>query len=232
MKRTFTMVCKKLDLAKSKELYRFRSFDPKDWTIVKGTPKWSVGRRSVIGGSPDEPTHGQIFFRKPVKGDVVLEFDAKIVSPSYHDLVWFWNTDFNGDPWGDGYLGCLGGWWDDMAGIEKLPDYLVSAIAPSFRTEPGRKYHVISGSMGSSHFIIVDGELVTYFADKNIPDPKRPGYFGFGIYESCAEYSNLKVWRPHWTDIGERKYEPGTKRAAAVEKAKRLQAKVVREYMH
>ena len=78
----------------------------------------------------------------------------------------------------------------------------------------------------------MDGELVTYFADKNIPDPKRPGYFGFGIYESCAEYSNLKVWRPHWTDIGERKYEPGTKRAAAVEKAKRLQAKVIREYMH
>ena len=83
---------------------------------------------------------------------------------------------------------------------------------------PGKKYHVISGSMGASHFIIVDGQLVTYFADKNFPDPKRPGHFGFGIYESCAEYSNLTVWRPHWTDIGERKYEPGTVRAAAQKK--------------
>ena len=191
-----------------------------EW-LPLSSPKWKVAAKKLTGGSADEPTHGQIFFRKPVKGDVVLEFDAKIVKPSYHDLVWFWNTDFKGDPWGDGYLGCLGGWWDDMAGIEKLPDYLVSAIAPSFRTEPGRKYHVISGSMGASHFIIVDGELVTYFADKNIPDPKRPGYFGFGIYESCAEYSNLKVWRPHWTDIGERKYEPGTKRGARPKRAVR-----------
>lgn len=207
LKREFTMVCKKLDLARSKVLYRFDQFRPQDWTMVKGTPKWRVSGKKIAGGAPDESTHGQIFFKKPVKGDVVLEFDARIVPPSYHDLVWFWNTDFEGEPWGEGYLGCLGGWWSDMAGIEKLPDYLVSAIAPSFRTEPGKKYHVISGSMGASHFIIVNGKLVTYFADKNIPDPSRPGYFGFGIYESAAEYSNLTVYRPCWEDIGERKYE-------------------------
>ena len=119
-KRTFTMVCKQLDLAKSKALYKFDTFNPKDWTIVKGTPKWKVSAKKIRGGGADEPTHGQIFFRRPVKGDVVLEFD-----------------------------------------------------------------------------------------------PKRPGHFGFGIYESCAEYSNLTVYRPHWTDIGERKYVPGTKRAKA-----------------
>ena len=76
--------------------------------------------------------------------------------------------------------------------------------------EPGRTYRIISGSLGGSHIIIVDGKLVTYFADKNFPDPNRPGYFGFGIYESFAEYSNLTVYRPHWEDIGERKYSPGT----------------------
>ena len=212
-RRTFTMLTKTLDLAKSKVLYRFDTFNPKDWTIVKGTPKWTVAGRKITGGSPDEPTHGQIFFRKPVTGDVVLEFDAKILPPSYHDLVWFWNTDFGGDPWGGGYLGCLGGWWSDMAGIEKLPDYLVSAISPSFPTRPGKTYHVISGSLGASHFIIVDGKLVTYFADKNFPDLKRPGHFGFGIYESHAEYSNLTVYRPHWTEKPVPAYVPGTKRA-------------------
>ena len=212
-RRTFTMLTKTLDLAKSKVLYRFDTFNPKDWTIVKGAPKWTVAGKKITGGSPDEPTHGQIFFRKPVKGDVVLEFDAKILPPSYHDLVWFWNTDFDGDPWGDGYLGCLGGWWSGMAGIEKLPDYLVSSIAPSFPTRPGKTYHIISGSLGASHFIIVDGKLVTYFADKNFPDPKRPGHFGFGIYESHAEYSNLTVYRPHWTEKPDPAYVPGTKRA-------------------
>ena len=209
----FVFVCKKLDLAKSEVLHRFETFDPAEWTIVRGTPKWSVSAEAIRGGGPDEPTHGQIFFNKPVAGDVVLEFDAKIVEPSYHDLVWFWNVDFDGNPWGAGYLGCLAGWWDGMAGIEKLPDYGVSAIAPSCPVVPGRTYRVISGSLGGSHFIIVDGKLVTYFADKDIPDPKRPGYFGFGIYESCAEYSNLTVYRPHWADIGERKYTPGTTRA-------------------
>lgn len=208
--RRYEILTKVLDLSKSKVLFRFGTFKPKDWTIVKGTPEWTVSARQITGGGPDETTHGQIFFRKPVKGDVVLEFDAKILPPSYHDLVWFWNTDFSKDPWGAGYLGCLGGWWGDRAGIEKLPDYAVSAIAPSFPTMPGRRYHIVSGSLGPSHFIIVDGKLVTYFADKDIPDPKRPGYFGFGIYESHAAYSNLVVYRPHWTERTAPVYVPGT----------------------
>ena len=208
-KQTHTILCKRLDLAKSEVLYRFDSFDPADWTTVRGSPKWRVMPDKVIGGSPDEPTHGQIFFRKPVKGDVVMEFDARIVPPSYHDLVWFWNVNLRKKPWGTGYLGCLGGWWSNSAGIEKLPDFLVSAIAPSFRTRPGRKYHIVSGSLGDSHFILVDGRLVTYFADKNYPRG-RAGHFGFGVYESMAEYSNLTVYSPHWTQLPEPKYAPGT----------------------
>ena len=122
------MVCKKLDLAKSKLLYKFNTFDPKEWTIVKGSPKWSVGRRSIVGGSPDEPTHGQIFFRKPVKGDVVLEFDARTIAPSYHDIVWLWGARFDEEPWNAGFLGCLGGWWDDLAGIESLNAAVAASV--------------------------------------------------------------------------------------------------------
>ena len=78
-KKKFVFVCKKLDLAKSEVLHRFETFDSAEWTIVKGTPKWSVSPTAIRGGSPDELTHGQIFFNKPVAGDVILEFDAKIV---------------------------------------------------------------------------------------------------------------------------------------------------------
>ncbi|MBO7686127.1 MAG: hypothetical protein J6V72_07085, partial [Kiritimatiellae bacterium] len=49
------------------------------------------------------------------------------------------------------------------------------------------------------HFIAVDGKLVTYFADAAVPDPSKPGYFGFGIFESHAEFTRLKVYRPHPT---------------------------------
>ena len=55
----------------------------------------------------------------------------------------------------------------------------------------------------------MDGCLVTYFADKNYPRG-RAGHFGFGVYESMAEYSNLTVYRPHWTQLPEPKYAPGT----------------------
>ena len=190
-----------LRLSECELLRSFETFDPAQWSIVKHTPKWTVEPGRIVGGGPDEPHHGQIFFNEPVKGDVVLEFDARILPPSYHDIVWFWNTRFGGspEPWSAGYLGCLGGWYADMAGIEKLPDYKPSAIAPSFRTEPGRWYHIVSGSLGFEHFIAVDGKLVTYFADAAEPDPSKPGYFGFGIFESHAEFTRLKVYRPHPT---------------------------------
>ena len=190
-----------LRLSECELLHSFETFDPAQWSIVKHTPKWTVEPGRIVGGGPDEPHHGQIFFNEPVKGDVVLEFDARILPPSYHDIVWFWNTRFGGspEPWSAGYLGCLGGWYADMAGIEKLPDYKPSAIAPSFRTEPGRWYHIVSGSLGFEHFIAVDGKLVTYFADAAVPDPSEPGYFGFGIFESHAEFARLKVYRPHPT---------------------------------
>ena len=200
-----------LRLSESELLYSFDTFDPADWTIVKHAPKWTVARDWISGGGPDEPTHGQIFFKTPVKGDVVLEFDARILPPSYHDIVWFWNTRFGTEPWSAGYLGCLGGWYADMAGIEKLPDYVPSAIAPSFPTEPGRTYHIVSGSLGHEHFIAVDGKLVTYFSDRAVPDPNEPGYFGFGIFESHAEYSHLTVYRPHAVPRP-LLYAPGTSR--------------------
>lgn len=213
--KTYDILCKRLDLSASAVLYRFDAFDPADWSVVRGSPRWKVSRRKISGGSPDEPTHGQIFFRRPVRGDVVMEFDARIVPPSYHDLVWFWNVDFGAEPWGAGYLGCLGGWWSGSAGIEKLPDYTVSSIAPSFDAKPGVKYHVVSGSIGGSHFIIVGGKLVSYLADGAYPRG-RAGHFGFGIYESMAEYSKLVVYRPHWTKLDEPKYVPGTEMARRI----------------
>ena len=188
-----------IDLGASELLRSFDVFDPAEWSIVRHSPKWIVEPTRISGGGPAEPAHGQIFCATPVVGDVVMEFDARIIPPSYHDIVWFWNVRFDKEPWSAGYLGCLGGWWSGMAGIEKLPDYKTSAIAPSFRTEPGRWYHIVSGSLGFEHFIAVDGKLVTYFADAAVPDPSKPGYFGFGIFESHAEFTRLKVYRPHPT---------------------------------
>ena len=48
-RQEFVFVCKKLDLAKSEVLHRFDTFDPAEWTIVKGTPKWSVSADAIRG---------------------------------------------------------------------------------------------------------------------------------------------------------------------------------------
>ena len=199
-KKIYDLVFKRIDLSKSEVVREFKTFDPADWPIVVGTPKWEVLPNRIVGGGPDVRTHGQIFYKTPVEGDIVMSFDARIIPPCDHDLVWFWNTRLDAKPWGQGYLGCLGGWFADMAGIEKLPDYGVSAIAPSCPTKPGQTYRIVSGSVDGIHFIFADGRLVTYFADSNYPKTGA-GHFGFGIYESHAEYSNLTVYRPFRTPL-------------------------------
>lgn len=197
-----------LDLEHSELLYSFDEFRPEDWTIFKhgSQPKWEFRGKTLAGGGLAESKHGQVFYKTPVKGDVVMEFDARTIAPSYHDIVWLWGARFDEDPWNAGFLGCLGGWWDDLAGIESLnTTYVPSAIHRNAKLEPGRWYHVISGTVKGVNFIVVDGKLVTRYATP--PQPEREGYFGLGFYESYCEYANLKVWRPAVTGAP-RQYAP------------------------
>ncbi|MCQ2379385.1 MAG: hypothetical protein MJ025_00450 [Victivallaceae bacterium] len=218
MPQDIVIIDRRIRFDKSELLMEFNGFDLADWPHVWRTPGWRVEDNRLVGGSADEDTYGEIFYKTPIQGDVVLEFDAEILAPSYHDMVWFWNTRLyfgeeqrkHPEIWGEGYLGCLGGWYGDLAGIERLPGYRPSVIAPSCPVEPGRSYHIVSGGCGARQFIVIDGRLVTFFTDPQTPDPSEPGFIGFGIFESCVAYSNLKVWRPYVENVP-LKYVPGTK---------------------
>lgn len=192
------LVTSLLDLDKSELLYDFKTFRPDDWTITRHTPSWQVSSDAIIGGKPDEENHGQIFFKDWVAGDIVLEFDAELLGNSYHDLCWWWSTSLDQDPWGEGYLGCIGGWWNNLAGIEKSPTFEPACIIPACPVQPRTKYHIVSGSSGSLQFIAVNGEMICYMRD---PLVLKGGHFGFGVFQSHARYSNLKVYRPHVTGI-------------------------------
>ena len=207
-----TILDKKIMLDKCEVICDFKKFDPKRWNIKRHTPEWVVTEDSITGGGPDEPCHGQIFYDTPVYGEVILEFDARLIFPSYHDLIWWWDTRLDQEPWGDGYLGCLGGWYNNLAGIEKSPTFKPSMIAPSFPIEPERNYHIVSGTCDGVLFIAVDGKMVSFMTDPAPPDKNTPGYFGFGVYESHATYSNLRVLRPYWESC-ECKYVPATQLA-------------------
>lgn len=184
---------RRVDLTRSELLYRFDRFEPGDWSITRHPPKWQCDGRRIVGDCGGIAQHGQVFYREPVDGDVVLSFDAELVAPCDHDLVWFWGVRLDREPWGEGWLGCLGGWWANLAGIERMPDMTPSAIAAACPIETGRSYHVVSGTAQGRHFIAVDGQLVLCFLDERTAPS---GHFGFGVYESCAAYSNLSVYRP------------------------------------
>lgn len=193
--KTLKLISHLIQLKQENLLYDFQKFQPEDWSITRHSPPWQVTPEAVIGGKPDEETHGQIFYKTPVQGDIVMEFDAELVGKSYHDIIWWWSTSLEQSPWGEGYLGCLGGWWNNLSGIEKSPTFEPSCIVPTTPIQPQTKYHIISGGAGTMLFIFVDGVLSCYMTDLN-PATIKGGYFGFGVFESNVRYSNLKVYRP------------------------------------
>ncbi|MBQ2632679.1 MAG: hypothetical protein IJG13_23605, partial [Kiritimatiellae bacterium] len=65
----YDIVFKRIDLGASEVIRDFKTFDPDEWSIVVGTPKWTVHPDRIVGGGPDVRTHGQIFCRTPVEGD-------------------------------------------------------------------------------------------------------------------------------------------------------------------
>ncbi|MFA6103813.1 MAG: hypothetical protein WCV67_12075 [Victivallaceae bacterium] len=196
------LVGKCIDLASSSVLHEFKSFIADDW-IIAGKPVWTVTDSSIIGG-PEPDTHGQIFYKTPCSCDIVMEFDARLIAPSDHDIVWWYRTNLESKPWGRGYLAALGGWYRNLTGIESVPDFALSSTSNSCPVEPDQWYHIVSGVVASHHFIAVDNSVVFELLD---PDPlpeNHSGHFGFGIFQSHVEYRNLTVYVPKWQRIEEK----------------------------
>ena len=188
---------KKIDLSRSTVLYETRFADLDGWQVV-GDARWRAEDNGLVGSLADGGVHGQIFLAKECDGDIIMQFDAATVLPSNHDIIWWWHTELEGGTCGKGYLGALAGWYSGKAGIEKTPEGRLYGGTPLFTFEPGRKYHVVSGSIGGLSFIAVDGRLIFELAD---PDPfpaGHRGHVGFGVYQSAVRYENLKVYAPHW----------------------------------
>lgn len=148
--------------------------------------------------------HGQIFSDKVFPADIVMEFDAETIPPSDHDIIWWWNAQMNDDSsdWVEGYLGALGGWFTNQAGIEKISRKAsgLTAMTPLFKLEPGRKCKIHSGTIKGISFLFVDGILIIelHNAEKN---GDAGGRIGFGVYQSHFKISNLTVFKPKFSDV-------------------------------
>ena len=191
----YRLLGRRFDLKKAQPLVQFDEFNLENWISV-GTPPWRSEGASLVGGKIGETTHGQLFYKEPFTGDVVLEFDAQVVPPCTHDLIWWFRTELNHQSWSDGYLGGLGGWYNNRAGLERAPDYKLFTSTCAFKLNPGQWYHIVSGIIDNALFAFVDGELICELHDPTPIHPSIPGHVGFGIYQSMARYKHLKIHRP------------------------------------
>lgn len=193
---------KRVELAKCPVLYD-RPFSEdslaEDWQIRGG--KWEMRDGWLMGTNPLNAP-GMVTSRRPFHGNVVLEFEARTVLPSTHDIDWMWNGSWNEvtNTRDVAYVAGLQGWWEGKVGFEKSPDYKLNVGTPLFRFEAGRTYRILSGSADGHCFVAVDGQLVLEVTDPDPIDTKKHGLIGFEAYASMIQVRGLLVRQLMWEE--------------------------------
>ncbi len=193
---------KEIDIAESKVLFREpvseRGFR-EHWKVHSGD--WTVEGEWITGRNR-ENRPGMVFLRGDYPGDVLVDFEARTVPPSSHDINVMWNGSWDEmkNERGTAYVAGLEGWWEGKVGIEKSPEYRLTAGTPLFEFDPGRIYRIQAGSIGGHCFIFVDGCLALEMTDPDPIDSTRFTKVGFEAYCSHIQVRNVRVlaaaWRP------------------------------------
>jgi len=176
----------------------------RNWLIKNS--QWRAEQGSFIGSNPGNHP-GMIVSRADYPGDVFLDFQARTVPPSTHDINWMWNGswDETSNQRGPAYVAGLEGWWVGKVGFERSPDYRLNVATQLFPFEPGRWYRIQSGSIGGHVFVVVDGRLVLEVTDPDPLDGARYAKVGFEAYASTIQLRAIQIRRPSWQPI-ERAY--------------------------
>ena len=163
-----------------------------EWTVIDG---WLTGRNPL--NAP-----GMVTSRRGHYTDVMLDFTARTVPPSTHDIDWMWNGSWDeaANERSVAYVAGLQGWWEGKVGIEKSPDYKLNVAAPLLGFEPGRAYHIQSGSVAGHVFVFVDGKLLLEVTDPEPIDSSRYGLIGFEAYASHIQVRDLAVHELVWQE--------------------------------
>ena len=198
-----TIMRKKINLEKSKVLYSepfTKENLAKNWNHYSG--EWRFEDGWVYGKNPDNKP-GMIVSKKNYPGNVIVEFEAQTVLPSKHDIDFMWNGswDEKKNQRGVAYVGGLQGWWEGKAGIEKAPDYKLTACTPLFSFTPGKVYNVKGGSIDGHCFVFVDGKLLLEVTDPDPIDSKKHAKIGFEAYASHIKIRNLIVRQIAWVPL-------------------------------
>ena len=200
---------KAIDLERSPVLYAepisTKSF-AKDWRVYGG--EWSVDGGWLTGKNPDNCA-GMALLRGDFPGNVLVDFEARTVPPSSHDIDFMWSGSWDEAKHerGVAYVAGLEGWWDGKVGFEKSPEYKLVATTPLFDFHPGQTYHLQGGSIDGHCFVFVDGRLLLELVDPDPIDTRRFTKVGFEAYCSHVQIRNLCVRGLVWEPVTSR-YEP------------------------
>jgi hypothetical protein len=200
---------KRIDLERSPVLFD-RPFSGKhlaeDWEVKSAA--WTCKDNAMIGRNP-EAGPGVVMLRKAFPGNVLVDFHARTVLPSSHDIDVMWNLswDEKKNRRGTAYVAGIQGWWDGKVGIEKSPEYKLVAATPCPWFKPGKEYHIVAGSIDGHCFVFVDGKLQLELLDPAPIDSSRHNHVGFEAYQSMIRISRLAVRRIVWKKR-DQKYQP------------------------
>lgn len=200
---------KQIDLEKSplllSETFESGSLDER-WRVCGG--EWWI-EDEWLTGKNHENAPGMVLSKGDYPGNVLMDFEARTVLPSTHDIDAMWNGcwDEEKNERGTAYVAGVQGWWDGKVGLEKSPDYKLTVCTPLFEFTPGQIYHIQCGSIDGHCFIFIDGKLILELTDPDPIDSQEYSKVGFEAYASHIQIRSIQVRQIAWTPIDQH-YEP------------------------
>ena len=172
----------------------------RDFEVRAG--KWHVEDGWLVGENPNMSADIALM-KESFYGPVMLDFYAKVLPPSTHDINCMWSGNWNEEKNARGlaYVAGLGGFWDRKVGFEKSDEYKLVAATKLMDFEADHVYHMQCGSIGGHVFVIVDGQLAIEATDPDPIDQSQYGRIGFEAYCTRVAFTDFKVRRASWEDI-------------------------------
>ena len=165
------------------------------WEITGG--EWTV-KDGVLEGIYRENAGGLIYTTRLFPGDIMLDYYGLLVAPCCNDLNFTFRAigwDYKTGDAGVGYIGGLGGWWKNRAGIEKYPECRLQALTELFPAESEREYHIQTGIADDFIFLAVDGKMIVTLRDPEPITAAECMRVGLGTYCSHARFRDFKIYR-------------------------------------
>jgi len=167
-----------------------------EWYVEDG---WLVGKNP--GSFPGMILHNDDFF-----GNVMLDFKAKMIEPSTHDINVMingsWNYETNQRD--IAYVVGFEGFWHGNVGFEKSPTYNMYVATSLLEFDPGKTYHFQVGNIDGHIFAVVDGKIALEILDPEPIDTSKYAKVGFEAFSSWWKVTDFSVKRIEYKKVKER----------------------------